>query len=180
MPDAERPGGGEARPRLLAFRGGTTRRPSVEPGDLARRLANLERQVEAALAGAAPAASRLDAALDRLLDRYAETRRWLAERVAAAGGVSGLALEAAYRWWWRVETHGLERVPGSGRVLLVANRAGRCSPTTRSCCRSRSPSTTRATAARTPSSTRSCCGCRSWAARSRSSICARPCRARCG
>src|SRR5579885_3376822 len=128
MPDAERPGGGEARPRLLAFRGGTTRRPSVEPGDLARRLANLERQVEAALAGAAPAASRLDAALDRLLDRYAETRRWLAERVAAAGGVSGLALEAAYRWWWRVETHGLERVPGSGRVLLVANRAGTLLP----------------------------------------------------
>ncbi len=80
MPDAERPGGGEARPRLLAFRGGTTRRPSVEPGDLARRLANLERQVEAALAGAAPAASRL------------------------------------------------ERVPGSGRVLLVANRAGTLLP----------------------------------------------------
>src|SRR5579885_3604095 len=128
MPDAERPGGGEARPRLLAFRGGTTRRPPAEPGDLARRLANLERQVEAALAGAAPAGSRLDAAVDRLLDRYAETRRWLAERLAAAGGVSGLALEALYRWWWRVETHGLERVPGSGRVLLVANRAGTLLP----------------------------------------------------
>src|SRR5579884_3898425 len=128
MPDAERPGGGEARPRLLAFRGGTTRRPPAEPGDLARRLANLERQVEAALAGAAPAGSRLDAAVDRLLDRYAETRRWLAERLAAAGGVSGLALEALYRWWWRVESHGLERVPGSGRVLLVANRAGTLLP----------------------------------------------------
>jgi 1-acyl-sn-glycerol-3-phosphate acyltransferase len=128
MPDAERPGGGEARPRLLAVRGGTARRPPAEPGDLARRLANLERQVEAALAGAAPTGSRLDAALDRLLDRYAEARRRVAERVAAAGGVTGLALEAVYRWWWRVETHGLERVPERGRVLLVANRAGTLLP----------------------------------------------------
>jgi 1-acyl-sn-glycerol-3-phosphate acyltransferase len=28
-----------------------------------------------------------------------------------------------YRWWFRVETHGIERVP-EGRVLLIANHAG--------------------------------------------------------
>lgn len=28
-----------------------------------------------------------------------------------------------YRWWFRVETHGIERVP-QGRVLLIANHAG--------------------------------------------------------
>lgn len=29
-----------------------------------------------------------------------------------------------YRTWWRVETEGLEHVPGSGRALLVSNHSG--------------------------------------------------------
>src|SRR5439155_511644 len=37
-------------------------------------------------------------------------------------------LAALYRWWWRVETVGLERVPASGRVMLVANRGGALVP----------------------------------------------------
>jgi len=128
MADAERPGGGDARPRLRAFRGGATRRPGTQPGDFAHRLATLERQVEAALGTGPPADSGVDATIDRVLDRYAQARRWLADRTAAGSGLVGLGLEAVYRWWWRVETHGLERVPASGRVLVVANRAGTLLP----------------------------------------------------
>jgi 1-acyl-sn-glycerol-3-phosphate acyltransferase len=41
----------------------------------------------------------------------------------AAALVGGL-----YRWWWRVEVVGLERVPAGGRVLLVTNRSGALVP----------------------------------------------------
>jgi 1-acyl-sn-glycerol-3-phosphate acyltransferase len=34
-----------------------------------------------------------------------------------------LPAAALYRWWFRVETHGIERVPGGG-VLLIANHSG--------------------------------------------------------
>src|SRR5207245_6015303 len=33
-----------------------------------------------------------------------------------------------YRYWWRVETVGLERVPACGGVMLVANRGGALVP----------------------------------------------------
>jgi 1-acyl-sn-glycerol-3-phosphate acyltransferase len=33
-------------------------------------------------------------------------------------------LHGAYRWWWRVDAIGLDRVPADGRVVLAANRSG--------------------------------------------------------
>lgn len=35
-----------------------------------------------------------------------------------------LIMAAAYRYWFRVESHGIENVPGDGPVLVVANHAG--------------------------------------------------------
>jgi 1-acyl-sn-glycerol-3-phosphate acyltransferase len=87
---------------------------------LPARLAALERRVEAALAGSEGESGeeRVRAALDDLLAAYAGVRRELgAELVASA------VLRMLYRWWWRVETVGLERVPAEGRALIVANRA---------------------------------------------------------
>jgi 1-acyl-sn-glycerol-3-phosphate acyltransferase len=42
--------------------------------------------------------------------------------------VAAAVLQAAYRYWWRVAAVGLERVPDTGRVLLVANRGGALLP----------------------------------------------------
>jgi 1-acyl-sn-glycerol-3-phosphate acyltransferase len=58
---------------------------------------------------------------------------------AAAAGWAGLAedverdvtetvLEALYRYWWRVEPLGLDRVPRRGRVVVVTNRGGALLP----------------------------------------------------
>ncbi|MBC7644632.1 MAG: acyltransferase family protein, partial [Thermoleophilia bacterium] len=33
-------------------------------------------------------------------------------------------LSLLYDWYWRVETHGIENVPATGRALLVSNHAG--------------------------------------------------------
>src|SRR4029453_3635160 len=116
--------------RLASTRRGsrTATSPSV-PG-VSRRLAALERQVEEALTSAR-SMSRLPP-LEDLLDGVLETADRL--RRAAAGGPGGAAapLEAPlallYRWWWRVDVVGLERLPRRGPVLVMANRGGTLLP----------------------------------------------------
>ena len=96
------------------------RRGAGAPGALPDQLATLEEHVEAALAGSVDlrgAEERVRGALDDLLTAYAGLRRELGPELLAAA-----TLRALYRWWWRIEAVGLERVP-AGRVLLVANRA---------------------------------------------------------
>jgi len=39
-------------------------------------------------------------------------------------GLSMTALAAAYRWYFSVETHGIEHVPARGRGMLVGNHSG--------------------------------------------------------
>jgi len=137
-----RGGGGRAR------RGRAAR--AVPPGDVGERLTALERQVEEALARRGLAREvigreALRSAVDETLATFASLRRR-----SLAGALAGLALlggaaertareersahrarrvlRALYRYWWRVETVGLERVPPSGPVLVVANRAGTLLP----------------------------------------------------
>jgi 1-acyl-sn-glycerol-3-phosphate acyltransferase len=97
------------------------------------RLGNLEREVEQALEGV-DAQSRATQALwlsvDGVLSTYATVRRWIGRDYAVGGGqpIGALSLLALYRYWWRVEAVGLERIPSDGPVLLVANRAGTLLP----------------------------------------------------
>lgn len=137
MADADRPGAAEpARPSFRSVRGGGAGRGGWQPRELARRLAMLEQQVEAALSASGVSAPRegrplVGEALDGALDVYAQVRRWLYEDVVgglADGGLTGVGLRALYRFWWRVDVRGIERVPGEGRVLLIANRAGSLLP----------------------------------------------------
>jgi len=98
-------------------------------GELTKRLAALETQVEEALAGqddASRAARLMWHSVDGALQAYAHVRRWLNWDVLVPSGqpLSALSLLALYRYWWRVEATGLERIPSSGPVVLVANRAG--------------------------------------------------------
>jgi 1-acyl-sn-glycerol-3-phosphate acyltransferase len=97
--------------------------------ELTKRLAALETQVEEALAGQedqSRAALLMWHSLDGMLQAYAQVRRWLDWEALVPHGqpLSALSLLALYRLWWRVEATGLERIPGSGPVVLVANRAG--------------------------------------------------------
>jgi len=101
------------------------------PAEVARRLAQLEHEVEEALA----APDRQDAAglvrsvLDEALGAYSDVRRWLAgEARAEASPLGELGRRLLFRLWWRVEVVGVERVPASGRVLVVVNRAGTLVP----------------------------------------------------
>jgi 1-acyl-sn-glycerol-3-phosphate acyltransferase len=98
-------------------------------GEVAKRLAALEAQVEEALSGSEDAsrATRLMwHSVDGALQTYAHVRRWFNWDVLVPSGqpISALSMLALYRYWWRVEATGLERVPGTGPVVLVANRAG--------------------------------------------------------
>jgi len=154
MSEVDRPGGegperhgdGES-PRLHVYRGGRTRatraRPAT-PRDVARRLSALERRVERALGGAGGGrdvgSDRLRQTTDQALAALANVRRLtlhdlrsLAEGCAAL--LEGLehdlipvVLDVLYRYWWRVDAFGLERVPGRGPVLLVVNRGGALVP----------------------------------------------------
>jgi len=105
--------------------------PLASPVEVARRLAALERQVEKALG--APESrgmswTALERVLDRSLDGYGLLRRALGgERMAAAEVAEG-PLDVLYRWWWRIEVIGRERVPRRGPVLVVANRGGSLMP----------------------------------------------------
>jgi 1-acyl-sn-glycerol-3-phosphate acyltransferase len=97
------------------------------------RLGSLEREVEQALEGVdeqSRATQALWMSVDGVLSTYATVRRWLGRDFAVGGGqpVGALSLLALYRYWWRVETIGLERIPAEGPVLLVANRAGTLLP----------------------------------------------------
>lgn len=115
----------------------------MAPGAIDQRLRRLERQVEAVLAPGEARIGRdvVTATVDETLELYASVRRGLAATLArgALGGVldafeagtvevraavAEATLRALSRYWWRVEAFGLDRVPASGRVLLVVNRAG--------------------------------------------------------
>ncbi|HEY8493493.1 MAG TPA: lysophospholipid acyltransferase family protein [Myxococcota bacterium] len=91
------------------------RAPARDAGSgLARRLlppplAALQREIEERLA-----------AIPTTLNEYGVDPFGFDPRYAAA---TLLPMAALYRWWLRVETHGIERVP-AGRVLLIANHAG--------------------------------------------------------
>lgn len=54
------------------------------------------------------------------VNEYGFDRFGMSPEALVDASVFGLLL---YRWWFRVETHGIERVP-EGRVLLIANHAG--------------------------------------------------------
>lgn len=137
MADADRPSGtGTVPPRLRAVRGtgGAARygRTLPTPADFARRLSSLERQVESALAGATESSfPDFATAADDLLSAYAAAWRWAedtGDRMRSPSGVAELWLTSVYRWWWRVEAVGVERIPSTGPVVLVVNRAGTLLP----------------------------------------------------
>jgi len=115
------------------------RRRRVQPaGDdqsdaaLDARLGRLEREVEHALEGGdrASRAQSLWLSLDGILSTYAMVRRWVGRNAVLGGAqpIGALSLLALYRYWWRVEAVGLERIPADGPALLVVNRAGTLLP----------------------------------------------------
>ena len=91
------------------------RAPARDAGSgLARRLlppplAALQREIEERLA-----------AIPTTLNEYGVDPFGFDPRYAAS---TLLPMAVLYRWWLRVETHGIEHVP-AGRVLLIANHAG--------------------------------------------------------
>jgi 1-acyl-sn-glycerol-3-phosphate acyltransferase len=144
-PDGDAPAPDGDRPASLrVVRGGRARgarlRPT-SPREVARRLSALERRVERAL-GPASRVPGIDlrSAADGALGALAAVRRLGVRDVrAAAAGLTDLAedverdlteavLAALYRWWWRVEPLGLDRVPPRGRVVVVTNRGGALLP----------------------------------------------------
>ncbi|HWP66198.1 MAG TPA: 1-acyl-sn-glycerol-3-phosphate acyltransferase [Candidatus Limnocylindria bacterium] len=120
MLDGERGGGGTA--PLAAHLA------AVGRDELMKRLAALETQVEAALGrhDDSRAARLVWQSVEGALHAYAQVRRWFNWDTLVPSGqpLSALSLLALYRYWWRVEAIGLERIPASGPVVLVANRAG--------------------------------------------------------
>jgi 1-acyl-sn-glycerol-3-phosphate acyltransferase len=106
-------------------RGGRVATRAVVP-DVTRRLASLERQVEEALASSGQPVTL--ALVDGLLDAYGRVRRAVAGERAAAAELVAAPLDFLYRWWWRVDVIGLERLPPRGPVLVAANRAGALLP----------------------------------------------------
>src|SRR5689334_12995165 len=113
---------------LRVYRGGRARgarRLPASPEEVARRLSALERRVERALGPlvGADAPDRLGSLADRTLSAFASARRFdLGQDVGTA------LVDALYRFWWRVEAAGLERVPATGPVILVTNRGGALLP----------------------------------------------------
>jgi 1-acyl-sn-glycerol-3-phosphate acyltransferase len=128
MPDSAPP------PRIARLastrRGSRTATPPSVP-DVSRRLAALERQVEEALTSSARSVSRLPP-LEDLLDGVLETadrlRRAAAGETEATAALLEAPLDLLYRWWWRVDVVGLERLPRRGPVLVMANRGGTLLP----------------------------------------------------
>src|SRR5262245_12886234 len=150
MADADRPEGDDPgrAARLRVFRGGrprSARALPASPGDVARRLSALERRVEKALAATSVGRETIGADVvrtvtDQVLGTLASLRRltpgdvqsavedWSGFAAGLENDVASAVLAALYRYWWRVEAVGLERVPARGRVLLVANRSGALFP----------------------------------------------------
>jgi 1-acyl-sn-glycerol-3-phosphate acyltransferase len=98
---------------------------------MTRRLAALERQVEEALAASTQPASwlpPLESVLDGMLMVANRLRRAAAGEPEATAELIDAPLDLLYRWWWRVEVVGLERLPRRGPLLVVANRAGTLLP----------------------------------------------------
>jgi 1-acyl-sn-glycerol-3-phosphate acyltransferase len=135
MADAERP----VRPASAeAGRREGGRRVQLAPmaaaDDVARRLTALEREVEEALGastGTGGPGPVLKTAVDEALTGFTRARRWVAEegtRLAGATGLADAGLQALYRYWWRAEVFGIERIPARGRALLVANRSASLLP----------------------------------------------------
>lgn len=124
--------------------------PQVSPDAFGERLRALDGMVERALVesgGVEPAESWIGETAEVVLEVYARVAREMEQRsprellaalFAGSGDHAGVGagyddtlepfaaplLRALYRAWWRVEVAGLENVPASGRVLLVANHAG--------------------------------------------------------
>jgi 1-acyl-sn-glycerol-3-phosphate acyltransferase len=128
MPDSESP------PRLSRLSrsrpGGRVATPPSVP-EVTRRLAALERQVEEALASSTQPAwllPPLESVLDGMLATANRLRRALAGEPEATAELIDAPLDLLYRWWWRVEVVGLERLPRRGPLLVVANRAGTLLP----------------------------------------------------
>src|SRR5262249_6701330 len=63
-------------------------------------------------------------AVDAVLDVYNRLRRMASGEREATAELIGAPLDLLYRWWWRVDVIGRERLPRRGPVLVVANRAG--------------------------------------------------------
>jgi 1-acyl-sn-glycerol-3-phosphate acyltransferase len=130
MPDG--PASGDAA-RVVSMRGGRRARrigAFLSPAEVARRLFALERQVEEALGGLPgdQGASLVESAADDLLTAYSQVSRWISGEEVPGSGIGSAALRALYRYWWRVDAVGLERVPRRGPVMVVANRASSLPP----------------------------------------------------
>jgi 1-acyl-sn-glycerol-3-phosphate acyltransferase len=120
--------------RVLPLHGRSAPRrtgPLLSPGEVARRLAALERQVEDALGAerVARGTVRLERAIDEALGAYSAGRAWLAAQTAglASSLLGELSLAALQRYWWRVDVIGRERLP-VGPALVVANRGSSLLP----------------------------------------------------
>ena len=111
---------------LRVFRGGRARggrRRPASPEEVARRLSALERRVERALGSGDDAPDLLGRLADETLSIFASARR-----LDLGQDVGAVLVDALYRYWWRVDAAGLERVPATGPVVLVTNRGGALLP----------------------------------------------------
>ena len=148
MSEGDRPGNGDARagsptgavrdggePFKLdrGRRRGLAASPPTPPLD---PFGALERQVEEALTtreldGGATNLALLRSVVDGTLTTVARLRRTkLHETVGALAGLGSdptSLFRTLYRYWWRVETFGLERVPPRGRVIRKGSPVGRSS-----------------------------------------------------
>ena len=131
MSEGDRPAE-SARVLTLEGRSRTRRAPHLlSPGDVSRRLAALERQVEEALGAERVARGTINVehAIDEVLGAYFAGRAWLASETAGLTSslLGEMSLAALRRWWWRVDVVGRERLP-AGPVLVVANRGSSLLP----------------------------------------------------
>jgi 1-acyl-sn-glycerol-3-phosphate acyltransferase len=133
MVEGDRPAETASRVIPMRTRSGTRRVPHLlSPGDVARRLAALEHQVEAALGTERVGRGTLlvERAMDEVLGAYQSGRAWLTEEAGGLGSSTifgELSLTALRRWWWRVDVIGRERIP-VGPVVVVANRGSSLLP----------------------------------------------------
>jgi 1-acyl-sn-glycerol-3-phosphate acyltransferase len=132
MSDGDRPAESASRVVPMRGRSGSRRpRPLVSPGEVARRLAALERQVEDALGAerVGRGTALLERAVEDALGAYAHGRAWLATQAAGltTSLVGEVSLATLSRYWWRVDVVGRERLP-AGPALVVSNRGSSLLP----------------------------------------------------